>query len=65
MPLYYRDVHDLSVKLVVATDNDFKFGNVAFTPNQFCSIVKFNQINCRRNKIQTIKTIEKRVGKQE
>lgn len=55
----------LRVKLVVATENDFNCANVAFKPNQFYSIVKFNQINRRRNKIQTIKTMEKSVAKQE
>lgn len=65
MPLYYRDVHDLSVKQVVANENDFKCVNVAFTPNQFYFIVKFNEINCRRNKLQTMKDMEKRAAKQE
>lgn len=65
MPLYYRDVHDLSVKQVVANENYFKCANAALTPNQIYVIVKFNEINCRRNKLQTMKTMEKRVGKQE
>lgn len=65
MPLYCRDVHDLSVKQVVANENDFKCANVAFTPNQFYFVVKFNEINCRRNKLQTMKAMEKRVAKQE